>query len=184
MAKGKEAAAALKRRFPNLREHWKDGYSDELRQWFRENHEKYGYSNWDSLRRGIRNVLKRGGMERRLARLEIEVAQMRRDFEGVCAGGVYLARTSGGEYKIGVTNHVQRRAQELRRGNGPHPLNAKIVYVVSSDDPQRLETYLKRLFRGMGRQVRGEWFALTSDDVALITGMSTVTYEGEGAARV
>ena len=75
-------------------------------------------------------------------------------------GFVYLAK-HGRDFKIGRSNDVTRRRRELALIL-PHEL--KHVHVIETDDPEGIERYWHHRFAD--RQIRGEWYQLTPDDVA------------------
>ena len=75
-------------------------------------------------------------------------------------GYVYLMR-SGRYYKIGRTNALGRREYELAI---QLPEAAKVVHSIKTDDPEGIEGYWHRRFQD--RRKNGEWFELTSHDLA------------------
>ena len=78
----------------------------------------------------------------------------------VSLGYVYLAK-SGRYFKIGQTNAVGRRERELVI---QLPEKLSIVHKIITDDPLGIERYWHRRFES--KRANGEWFALSSDDVA------------------
>ena len=75
-------------------------------------------------------------------------------------GYVYLMK-AGRFYKIGRTNALGRRERELVI---QLPEAAKVIHSIKTDDPVGIEEYWHRRFQD--RRRNGEWFELTSQDLA------------------
>lgn len=76
-------------------------------------------------------------------------------------GYVYLLRHgSRREFKVGRTINVLRREGEIRV-ELPHQVTP--IHVIKTDDPTGVEEYWHRRFAS--KRLRGEWFALTAEDV-------------------
>lgn len=74
---------------------------------------------------------------------------------------VYLIGTEDGLYKIGYSNKVKRRLQEVRTSN-PH--NPKIIKTYSTEiPPRKLENMLHNNY--FSKKYDGEWFKLSFTDV-------------------
>lgn len=83
------------------------------------------------------------------------------------AGYIYLIESSIGYYKIGKAINVEvRRGQHLR----DYPLQLTIAHAIHVEDRHRAERYLLNLFAD--KQLQGEWFKLSEDDVRWIMSLS------------
>ena len=76
-------------------------------------------------------------------------------------GYVYLAKP-GRHYKIGQTNDLVRRTNEIRIHL---PERLELVHQISTDDPGGIERYWHQRFAHL--RVNGEWFTLGADEVAI-----------------
>ena len=79
----------------------------------------------------------------------------------VVIGYVYIIKHGARrEYKIGRTNNRLRREGEIGL---ELPEKIEPIHVIETDDPSGVEAYWHRRFAE--NRMKGEWFALTSDDV-------------------
>lgn len=81
-------------------------------------------------------------------------------------GFVYILK-SGDHYKIGNAIDPVRRLKSLQAA-WPEPM--EIVHKIESDRYKYIERDLHRRFAG--KRVRGEWFALSDEDLAYIRGLN------------
>jgi hypothetical protein len=75
-------------------------------------------------------------------------------------GFVYLAK-HGRDFKIGRSNDVARRRREISL---LLPTELEHVHIIETDDPEGIERYWHNRFQE--RQIRGEWYRLSPEDVA------------------
>lgn len=76
--------------------------------------------------------------------------------------GIVYVLKSGEHYKIGrTTSSTYQRVRKLQTGN---PELIEILYELETPDFEWMERYLHGLYRD--ERVAGEWFKLTSDDIA------------------
>lgn len=81
--------------------------------------------------------------------------------------GVYLLRC-GEHYKIGMSDNVSKRVKQIQT-NSPHEV--KHIHTIPTDNPSDLEQQLHTRFAS--KRVRGEWFALSDDDVSFICSLNS-----------
>ncbi len=112
---------------------------------------------WCEQRQGYDDVTKICAQHRPIERDDVAP---RPATDGAEFGSVYLLK-SGRYYKIGRSNAVGRREQELAI---QLPEKATVVHSIKTDDPTGIELYWHRRFES--RHKNGEWFELTAEDVA------------------
>ncbi len=76
--------------------------------------------------------------------------------------GVYILQCKN-NYKIGVGRDVGIRVKQIQTAS---PFDVEHILTIPTPDPYPLESYLHKLFAN--KRVRGEWFALTDEDLNYI----------------
>lgn len=92
-------------------------------------------------------------------------------------GFVYVVKC-GDHYKIGSSTDPQQRLRALQTAQ---PEAVTLVHTIESARYKYIERDLHRRFAG--KRARGEWFALSDDDLAYIRGLSSDGYNSETEAK-
>lgn len=78
-------------------------------------------------------------------------------------GSVYLIEVAGSGYKIGITGSLKDRLKQIRNGM---PMEPVLLHEWSVPLCREIEKELHTMFAD--KRLRGEWFALDSEDVSKI----------------
>ena len=103
--------------------------------------------------------------QRREERRKEQDAEPPRSHQAI-TGYVYLIRAENGLYKIGKAKNVNARMKPFRVD---FPMKWELIHTIKSNDYGAAEGGLHKTFADK-RDV-GEWFRLSPDDVAFITGL-------------
>lgn len=76
---------------------------------------------------------------------------------------VYFIHSANGLTKIGVASDVKKRLHTL---NTASPVELELLFYFEPKDAKRTETYLHKVFAH--KRIKGEWFNLTSRDIAKV----------------
>src|SRR5688572_18714460 len=76
-------------------------------------------------------------------------------------GYVYIIRL-GRHCKIGITKNMRRRMISIQ---GSNPEHLEIVHTIPTNNMRRAERQIHEQFAS--RRIRGEWFDLSDDDIAV-----------------
>lgn len=79
---------------------------------------------------------------------------------GAATGYVYMQR-HGSDYKVGYTTSLNKRGRQIQI---ELPQEIELVHSILTDDPAGIEAYWHKRFAT--KRTRGEWFKLSSTDVA------------------
>lgn len=104
--------------------------------------------------------------------LRAQEKQRQKPRRQVRAGYIYVIQSQSGEYKIGLSETPKKRISKLEV---KLPFDIEVIHLIQTDDMHRLESSLHMTFEA--KRVRGEWFALDSEDVDYIKQMTTMMYE-------
>lgn len=108
---------------------------------------------------GLRELAMQGGHDDILAMLPEGVTSKGPEEPNQAEGWVYLMK-SGAHYKIGRSDNVKRRLDEITIAM---PENVTLLHAIKTDDPPGIEAYWHRRFAN--QRANREWFKLTASDV-------------------
>lgn len=77
---------------------------------------------------------------------------------------IYVTKADFG-YKIGMTTRPKKRPLQVA---GNCPIKLEVVVLLEVDDMRKAESQLHLHFAS--KHLRGEWFALTEEDIAFVRG--------------
>lgn len=80
-------------------------------------------------------------------------------------GFVYVLRSDAGYYKIGRARDVAARIKGIAVFV---PFAITTIHVIKTDNMFKLERGFHRAYDQAGKRIRGEWYALTEDDIDLL----------------
>ena len=69
-------------------------------------------------------------------------------------------------YKIGIADDIKKRMASLQTGN---PIKLRLILCQRHSDYKTMERWYHQKFRA--KQIQGEWFKLSDDDVEWLAGM-------------
>lgn len=106
--------------------------------------------------------------ERELSdREEMQSRRAAREYQTVARGKgrgyVYVLKSEDGHYKIGRTANLDTRIKSISTSS---PQRIQLTHAFKAINPAAQESALHAMYAD--KRVRGEWFALTSDDVVAI----------------
>src|SRR5688500_44446 len=81
-------------------------------------------------------------------------------------GAVYLLKV-GSSYKIGCSIHPQKRIRQLQTGSSA---TIECVHILPTNYHRQIEEKLHYMFAD--KRERGEWFLLTTEDVAYVKSLN------------
>lgn len=84
--------------------------------------------------------------------------------EGTKHGWIYLLKTTfrgKSAYKIGETNDLKRRENELNQPSN----DQEIIHAIETDDPSGIEKYWHNRFKDKQLKGKNEWFILNASDI-------------------
>lgn len=85
------------------------------------------------------------------------------DYSYITQGNAVYLMECNGLYKIGFSNDVKARLQDVQISN---PYTVTLEHVIYANNHAELEYELHQIFKH--KNIRGEWFSLTSSDVSSI----------------
>lgn len=100
---------------------------------------------------------------------------------------MYILRNGGtNQYKIGITNNLNRRLAELQTGCPEELIIVKLYRHYQRKPIERYEMVLHRYFARQGKRIRknGEWFILTQADIDMLCKPMTIAEQNDLIERI
>ena len=108
--------------------------------------------------------------------LDIEKDVVSLEKREVMKGYVYLMKFGTGFYKIGFSNRPVRRQKEKARNEQGLSVEVSIVHIIDTDDMDRLEKDVAKLFNLSSTYIGAEMWDLTPGDLAKFCSVGNVIY--------
>lgn len=96
------------------------------------------------------------------ASYSVEIPELLQKKEVKKNGFVYLLEDSSGYIKIGCSQDIKKRIENIQSNNP----TIKVLKLIETNDITGLESKLHKAFAN--KRIKGEWFLLTEDDIKQI----------------